>query len=166
MEYLGHRITKDGLATLEGRVRGDVQAPTPSNVAQVKSVLGMLTFCLRYLPQLTTIFQSLQQQLKKRRVFRRGSNQERESNETKELLRKAPFLTDYDVHKPLLLTCDVSSYDVGVLAHQIKDDEHAIDFHSRTMAPTERNYSQIEKEALAMICDVRKFHKYPWGSTF
>ena len=34
------------------------------------------------------------------------------------------------------------------------------------MAPAEKNYSQVEKEALAMICGVRKFHKYLWGQHF
>ena len=42
VEYLGHRSTKDGLATLESRVRA------PSNVTPVKSFQGMLTFYLRF----------------------------------------------------------------------------------------------------------------------
>ena len=79
----------------------------------------------------------------------------------KELLRRAPVLTQYDVKKPILLTCDASSYVVSaVLAHQTEDKEQPVAFLSRTMAI---NYSQVEKEALAMICGVHKFHKYLWG---
>ena len=82
----------------------------------------------------------------------------------KELLRKAPVLTHYDVNKPILLTCDALSYGVGaVLAHQTEDKEQPVVFQSRTMALAEKNYSQVEKEALAMICGVHKFHKYLWG---
>ena len=51
----------------------------------------------------------------------------------------------------------------AVLAHQTKDKEQPDAFHSRTMAPAENNYSQVEKEALAMICGVRK---YLWGRHF
>jgi len=161
VEYLSHRITKVGLATLESRIRAIVGAPTPSNVTQVKSFLSMLTFYLLFLPYLVTTFQSLHQLLTKGQVFQWGNNQERAVNEAKELLWKAPVLTHYDMHKPLLLTCDASSYGVGaILAHQIEDGEHPIVFRSRTMAPAERNYSQVEKEALAMIFSVREFQKY------
>ena len=82
----------------------------------------------------------------------------------KELLRKAPVLTHYDVNKPLLLICDASSYGVGaVLAHQTQDKEQPVAFHSKKITLAEKNYSQVEKEVLAMICGVRKFHKYLWG---
>ena len=82
---------------------------------------------------------------------------------TKERPRKAPVLTHYDVKKPLLLTCDGLG---AVLAHQTEDNEQPFAFHSSTMAPAENNYSQVEKEALAIMCGVRKFHKYVWDRHF
>ena len=106
--------------------------------------------------------------MKKGHVFRWGNNQERAFSEAKEILRKIqiPVLSNDDVHKPLILTCDDSSYGVGaVLAHQIEDGKQPIAFHSRTMTPAERNYSLVENEVLA-ICCVRKFHKYLWGRHF
>jgi len=69
VEYLCHRITKAGLATLESRVRVVFEAPTPTNVTKFKSFLAMLTFYLRFLPHLATILQSLHQLLKKGQVF-------------------------------------------------------------------------------------------------
>ena len=36
VDYLGHRITNDGLATLDSRVRAVIEAPTPTDVTQVK----------------------------------------------------------------------------------------------------------------------------------
>jgi len=101
-----------------------------------RSFLGMLTYYLRFLPHLATILQPLHQLLKKGQVFLWGNNQERAFNEAKELLQKAQMMTDYDVHTPLLLTCDASSYEVdAILSHQIEDGEHLIAFHSRAMAP-------------------------------
>ena len=44
--------------------------------------------------------------------------------------------------------------------------EHPIAFTSRTLSVSEKNYSQIEKDALSLIVGIRKFHKYIYGRHF
>ena len=41
-----------------------------------------------------------------------------------------------------------------------------IAFASRTLAPVEKNYSQIVKEALGVVFAVKKFHRYLFGHKF
>ena len=74
----------------------------------------------------------------------------------------------YDPQKPIILACDISPYGIGaVLSHYMLDgSEKPVTFASQTLSQTERNYSQIEKEALAIIFAIKKFHQYLFGKRF
>ena len=83
------------------------------------------------------------------------------------MLKSDAVLVHYDSTRPIKLTCDASSYGLGVvLSHVFEDGEHPVAFALCTLTKTEKNYSQIEKEALALIFGVKKFHKYLFGRSF
>ena len=78
----------------------------------------------------------------------------------KELLKSSEVLVHLHERLPLLLSCDASPYVVGVvLAHRMPDSlEHTIRFVSRSLSPAEKKYSQLDREALAIIFGVQRFH--------
>ncbi|KAG8172839.1 hypothetical protein JTE90_002920 [Oedothorax gibbosus] len=87
---------------------------------------------------------------------------------SKGLLTTDDLLVHYDEKLPLILTSDASSYGLGsVLSHLLPNGKEApVAYYSRTMTKTERNYSQTDKEALAILAGVKKFHSYLLGRRF
>lgn len=90
------------------------------------------------------------------------------SGESKRLLVKDNVLMSYDPTLDIIVTCDSSSYGAGcVMAHLLPDgSERPIAFASRTPTKCEMNYSQIEKESLALVFAVNKFHKLMYAQRF
>ncbi|XP_026562019.1 uncharacterized protein K02A2.6-like, partial [Pseudonaja textilis] len=84
------------------------------------------------------------------------------------LLTSEAVLIQFDPNLPLVLAADASPFGIGaVLSHRLANGAEApIAFFSRTLSATERNYSQIDKEALAAVAAVKKFHEFLFGHFF
>jgi len=86
----------------------------------------------------------------------------------KELLSTADVLTHFDPSLPLGVACNASAVGIGAtLFHRYSDgSERPIANISKTLTASQRNYSQIQKEALAIIYALKKFFQYLYGKKF
>ena len=89
-------------------------------------------------------------------------------NLVKQQLAAASILEHYDPAKPLSLATDASPYGIGAVMFHVSEDgtEKPIACASRTLNDIEKRYSQLDKEALAIMFGVKRFHHYVYGRQF
>ena len=168
VEYLGYRIDSSGVHTTTKKVDAILNAPRPCNVQQLRSFLGLLHYYGKFISNLSSLLHPLNQLLKAHSPWKWSWQCDKAFQQAKDELVKAPVLTHYDPTKKLKLATDASAYGIGAVLSHTHDDgsERPIAFASRALSDTEKRYAQIDKEALAIIFGVQKFHVYLYGRRF
>ncbi|XP_015277779.1 PREDICTED: uncharacterized protein LOC107119720 [Gekko japonicus] len=152
----------------DDKVKAIKEAPRPCNKKELQSFLGLLNFYHTFLPHKASVAAPLHALLHKDVKWRWGPEQERAFEGVKALLSSEAVLTHYDDQKLLVLAADASPFGVGaVLSHVMEDGREApVAFYSRSLSDTEKNYAQIDKEGLALVSAVKKFHDFLFGRRF
>lgn len=161
LAYLGWIVNKDGVRSDPNKVEASLKARRPTNVKELQSFLGMVTLLSRFIPQASTILFPLNQLLTKSNTFEWSMDCENAFGNVKQIIATSNFLVHFDPNKKLKLCCDASPYGIGaVLLHEINGVDHPIAFVSRFLTTVEKKYAQIDREALAIVFGLVKFHKY------
>ncbi|XP_041863718.1 uncharacterized protein K02A2.6-like [Melanotaenia boesemani] len=168
VEYLGYRVDAQGLHPVAKKVKAIQEAPAPTNVTELKSFLGLLNYYHRFLPNLATELAPLHVLLRQEVGWKWNREQEKAFEKAKNMLNTSDVLVHYSADRELILSCDASPYGIGAVFSHIMEDGHErpVGFVSRTLQPAETKYSQLDKEGLAVMFGVEKFHKYLYGRTF
>ena len=168
VQFLGHVIDAKGVHAVEEKVEQIENLPSPTDVSQLRSYLGMLNYYRKYIPNLAHEIAPLTELLKSDHKFVWSDEAERAFKHSKELLRASDFLVHYDPEIPISIATDASPIGIGaVLSHILPNgEERPIQFASRSLTKTERKYPQIEREALAIVFALRKFYMYIYGRRF
>ena len=166
--YLEYKVDAQDIHPVAEKVKAIQEAPQPRNVSELKSYLGLLTYYSRFLPNLSNTLAPLYQLLKHSVHWEWTAQREKAFTESIKLLLTSQLLVHFDPTLKIRLACDASAYGIGaVLSHQMPDgSKKPIGFVSRILSETEKKYSQIEKEGLACVFGVRRFHAYLFGHHF
>ncbi|KRY35447.1 Uncharacterized protein T01_5966 [Trichinella spiralis] len=158
------KIDATGIHPAKAKVQAIQDAPTPKNKQQLQAFLGLLNFYHSFLKDKATVAEQLHRLLDKNARWIWTSKHEKAFRDVKRLLSSDAVLTHYDGEKPM--RC-IATWFGAVLCHKLSStQEIPITFYSRTLSTMERNYGQIDKEALAVIAGVKKFHEYLYGRQF
>lgn len=168
IEYLGHILNSEGIYPSPAKVKAIKEAPAPTCVRELRAFLGLVNYYGKFLPNQSTLLAPLYRLLRSQVPWEWKGREQKAFDKCKESLTSDKVLVHYDLNLPVTLACDASAYGMGaVIQHKMPSgEERPIAFASRTLSPAEKKYSQIEKEGLALIFGVKKFHQYLWGRKF
>lgn len=165
VEYLGHLISEKGIEILPYRISAITNFPVPKYRESLMQLLGSVNYVSKYLPNKSHILEPLNSLLKDNTPFEWRAIQQKAFNQIKKLLTNAPTLARYDYSKNIIIRADASGYGLGsaLLQENKESEREVVVYASRTLSKTEKKYSQIEKEALALMYAVEHFKDFITG---
>ena len=158
--FLGHLITKDGLKADPAKVSAVLEMPTPTDVASVCWFIGFTNYLSKFLPHLSDVCEPLRKLTLPEVEWFWTNLHDSAVQQVKRLVTNAPVLKYFDSTKGITLQCDASDKGLGAVLMQ---DDHPVAYVSCALTYPETRYAQIEKELLAVVYGLEKFHTYTYG---
>jgi transposase InsO family protein len=166
ISYLGHVISRDGVAMDPSKITSIVEWPTPKNVGDVRSFLGLIGYYRKFLVGFGEISAPLVELTKKESRWAWDANHQRSFKALKEMLTTAPTLIipDTSPGKSFVIHIDASDYAVGAVL--LQDQGLGLQpcaYYSKKLDPAQRHYSVGDKEMLAMKLALVEYKIYVEG---
>ena len=158
--FLGHVITSKGLEPDPKKVADVIDMPAPSDVQGVQRLVGFVNYLSKFLPSLSDILEPIRQLMKPEIAWEWSSEQANALQRIKQMVSEAPLLAYYDPKEELTIQCDASNKGLGAALLQ---NGRPIAYASRALTDTETRYASIEKEMLAVVFSMERFHQYTFG---
>ena len=134
IQYLGHLLNATGLHPTDEKVAALAEAPTPTNITQLRSFLGIVNYYGKFLPNLSDTLKPLYNLLCKNQKWVWTSREDAAFQQAKDALQSDPVLVHYYSKKKLILACDASEYGIGAVLSHVFDngDEKPIAYAQRS----------------------------------
>ena len=158
--FMGHRLTDKGVEPDPAKVDAITNMPTPTDKSGVQRFLGMCQYLSKFCHNLSETVLPLRDLTKENSIFLWSNNHEDAFNLAKNLIASATALRYYDPALPVTLQVDASEDAIGGVLLQ---NDQPVCFTSHRLNNTETNYAQIEKECLAIVSCMEKWHQYLYG---
>ena len=165
VKFLGHKVDKRGIQTLDDKVAAVKQFPVPTNADQIRSFLGLAGFYRQFIKDFSQIARPLTQLLKKNAKFQWTDDEQLAFDALKSALCSAPILAIPDFTKDFILCTDASGYGCGaVLMQKDPSGKHrVIAYASKLLNKAQQNFDVTNRESYAIIWALRHFRELILG---
>lgn len=157
-----------GIRPDPAKVEAIKQMPARKDVSEVRAFLGAVNYYGKFVPKTRALRFPLDELFKIDAKFVWTSQCQQAFDEFKTILSSDLLLTHYNPNLDIIVSADASSVGLGtIISHRFPDGSIKVVQHaSRALAPAERKYSQTDREGLAFIYAVTKFHRMIFGRKF
>lgn len=168
IEFLGHRLSAEGIKPAHDKVSAIKQFREPKTAEETRSFLGLVNYLGKFIPNLATVTEPLRKLTKHDASFDWKLEQQQAFDLLKQYLSKETTLGYYSVTDRTQVIADASPVGLGAILIQINNENvpRIICYANRSLTNVEKRYAQTEKEALALVWAVERFHFYLFGKTF
>uniref|UniRef100_A0A0P4VQ24 RNA-directed DNA polymerase n=2 Tax=Scylla olivacea TaxID=85551 RepID=A0A0P4VQ24_SCYOL len=164
--FCGFKLSREGIAADEEKVRAIADFPKPANVTDMRSFLGLANQLAEFTPQIAASAEPLRLLLSPRRAFTWTPDHDLAFEKVKMALSRPPVLAHFDPSLPTVLQTDASRlYGVGYALLQDHGDGQwrLVQCGSRFLADVETRYATIELELVAVVWAIAKCRYYLLG---
>lgn len=155
-DYLGHIIAGPRVATDLAKVQSMVTWPTPKNVSELRSILGLTGYYRKFIQHYGSISKPLID-LPKKDAFQWVEQAQGAFETLKKAMATAHALALPNFSQPFVIETNANCYGMGVVLMQQK---HPIAYISKALGPRNKSLSAYEKELLAITFVVSKLRHY------
>jgi transposase InsO family protein len=161
VKVLGFIVGQKGISIDPEKISVIQSLEKPKNVADLRSVLGVLSWLRRFVPNFAKIALPLTSLLSKSREWKWTNVEETALEELKKTFIQNAILVFPDFLKPFELSTDASGKAIGAVLTQ---DKRIVQCVSRALTAAELNYTTTEKECLAIVFAIKKLRYYLYGN--
>nr|GEV09761.1 reverse transcriptase domain-containing protein [Tanacetum cinerariifolium] len=165
-KFLGYMVTSEGIRANPRKIKALTDLQSPRTLKEMQSLSGELVALNRFLAKSAErslpFFNTLKNITKENKhEYRWTQEVERAFQQIKKLITDLPSLTPPRVKETLYAYLAVSAEAISVvLLTDRKGRQCPVQYVSRTLNETEKNYAPIEKLALTLIHMTRRLRRY------
>eukprot|EP00057_Strongylocentrotus_purpuratus_P029010 XP_011683484.1 PREDICTED: uncharacterized protein K02A2.6-like [Strongylocentrotus purpuratus] len=163
INFFGSLYTDKGIQPDPSKLEDVREMPTPQNKDDLQRVLGMMTYLSPYISNYAEKSAILRDLLKKDVPFTWQEDHEECFQRLKSDISEGKCLRYYNPSVPTVLEVDASLKGLGACLLQ---NERPVAFASKSLSDAQSNYSNIERETLALVFGITRFHSYLFGNRF
>ena len=157
VKFFGNVLSENGIQPDPDKVKAIEQLAKPTNKQETQSLLGMINYLGRFIPNITQMTAPLRNLVKNNTEFIWDTNHDAAMDNIRSTLSQHNTLAYFDPNKEIIIQTDASKKGIGTVLMQ---DGQPIHYASKSLTSAEANYSNIEREMLAVVFALTRFHHY------